>query len=90
MLFATTAAIEIDASQEASLQMDSAPASPADATTVYVSLLQTNTVGLRAERFVNWKRRDANAVKYLTATAWPAPASDGGALREGNGKTPKA
>ena len=51
------AASTIDASQEASLQMDSAPASPADATTVYVSLWQTNTVGLRAERFVNWKRR---------------------------------
>jgi HK97 family phage major capsid protein/HK97 family phage prohead protease len=65
--------IEIDASQEASLQMDSAPASPADATTVYVSLWQTNTVGLRAERFVNWAKANANAVKYLTATAWPAP-----------------
>jgi len=65
--------IEIDASQEASLQMDSAPASPADATTVYVSLWQTNSVGLRAERFVNWAKANANAVKYLTATAWPAP-----------------
>jgi HK97 family phage major capsid protein/HK97 family phage prohead protease len=67
--------IEIDASQEASLQMDSAPASPADATTVYVSLWQTNTVGLRAERFVNWAKANANAVKYLTAAAYPAPAS---------------
>jgi HK97 family phage major capsid protein len=65
--------IEIDASQEASLQMDSAPMSPADATTVYVSLWQTNSVGLRAERFVNWQKANANAVKYLTATAWPAP-----------------
>jgi HK97 family phage major capsid protein/HK97 family phage prohead protease len=65
--------IEIDASQEASLQMDSAPASPADATTVYVSLWQTNSIGLRAERFVNWNKASANAVKYLTATAWPAP-----------------
>ena len=49
--------------------MDSAPVSPADATTVMVSLWQHNTVGLRAERFANWKRVDANAVKYLTAAA---------------------
>jgi HK97 family phage major capsid protein len=81
--------IEIDASQEASLQMDSAPASPADATTVYVSLWQTNTVGLRAERFVNWAKANANAVKYLTAAAYPAPASEG-VTRETNGKAAKA
>ena len=43
--------------------MDSAPMSPADATTVYVSLLQNNLVGLRAERFVNWKRGNAKAVQ---------------------------
>jgi hypothetical protein len=30
-------------------------------------------VALRAERFVNWKRVTTNAVKYLTAAAWPAP-----------------
>jgi len=73
ILYADDGGVTIDASREASLQMDSAPASPADATTVYVSLWQTNTVGLRAERFANWKRANANAVKYLTATAWPAP-----------------
>jgi HK97 family phage major capsid protein/HK97 family phage prohead protease len=73
ILYADDGGVTIDASQEASLQMDSAPASPADATTVYVSLWQTNSVGLRAERFVNWAKANANAVKYLTATAWPAP-----------------
>jgi hypothetical protein len=62
--------------------MDSAPASPADATTVYVSLWQTNTVGLRAERVVNWNKANANAVKYLTATAWPAPTSSGAMMEE--------
>jgi len=71
--------------------MDSAPMSPADATTVYVSLFQTNSVALRAERFINWKKVNANAVKYLTATAWPAPtgttsaAADAPTVR--NGKT---
>jgi HK97 family phage major capsid protein/HK97 family phage prohead protease len=75
ILYADDGGVTIDASQEASLQMDSAPASPADATTVYVSLWQTNTVGLRAERFINWNKANANAVKYLTAAAYPAPAA---------------
>jgi hypothetical protein len=74
VLYADDGGVTIDASREASLQMDSAPASPADATTVYVSLWQTNSVGLRAERFVNWKRASTNAVKYLTAAAYTAPA----------------
>jgi len=74
VLYADEGGVTIDASREASLQMDSAPASPADATTVYVSLWQTNCVGLRAERFINWKRANANAVKYLTGAAYPAPA----------------
>jgi HK97 family phage major capsid protein/HK97 family phage prohead protease len=72
ILYADDGAVSIDASTEASLQMDSAPTSPADATTVYVSLFQTNTVALRAERFANWKRVGAS-VKYLTGAAYPAP-----------------
>ena len=63
----------IDASTEASLQMDSAPASPVDATTVYASMFQMNAVALRAERYITWKRVGTNTVKYLTATAWPSP-----------------
>jgi HK97 family phage major capsid protein/HK97 family phage prohead protease len=77
ILYADDGGVTIDASREASLQMDSAPMSPSDATTVYVSLWQTNTVGLRAERFVNWNKANANAVKYLTAAAYPAPSAAG-------------
>ena len=87
ILYASDPNVEIDASQEASLQMDSAPASPADATTVYVSLWQTNTIGMRAEQFVNWARANTNAVKYLTATAWPAPTGTGA---DANGRTKAA
>jgi hypothetical protein len=74
ILYADDGGVTIDASREASLQMDNAPMSPADATTVYVSLWQNNLVGLRAERFINWAKANANAVKYLTGAAYPAPA----------------
>ncbi len=74
ILYADDGGVTIDASREASLQMDSAPMSPVDATTVMVSLWQANCVGLRAERFITWKRVNTNAVKYLTAAAYPAPA----------------
>jgi HK97 family phage major capsid protein/HK97 family phage prohead protease len=74
ILFADDGGVTIDASTEASLQMDSAPDSPVAATTVYVSMFQMNTVALRAERFITWKKANANAVKYLTAAAYPAPA----------------
>jgi HK97 family phage major capsid protein len=87
ILFADDGGVTIDASREASLQMDSAPASPADATTVYVSLWQTNCVGLRAERFVNWKRVGTNSVKYLTAANWPAPSDVTGEPQAANGRT---
>jgi HK97 family phage major capsid protein len=73
VLYADDGGVTIDASEQASLQMDSAPMSPADATTVLVSLWQNNCVGLRAERFINWAKANPNAVKYLTAAAWPAP-----------------
>ena len=78
ILMADEGGVTIDVSREASLQMDSAPMSPADATTVYVSLWQNNMIGLRAERYINWVKANANAVKYLTAAAWPSPTGDGG------------
>jgi HK97 family phage major capsid protein/HK97 family phage prohead protease len=84
ILFADDGGVTIDASREASLQMDSAPESPVTATTVLVSLWQHNMVGLRAERFVNWKRV-GNSVIYLTAAAYPAPS--GMTLMRTNGGT---
>lgn len=55
----------IDASNQASLQMESAPDSPPTATTLMVSLWQANMVGLRAERWINWKKRRTTAVGYI-------------------------
>jgi len=77
-------AVAIDLSREASLQMDDAPMNPADATTVFTSLWQNNLVGLRAEKFANWKRLKLEAVKYVSgatyAPAYMAPSGNGGTL----------
>lgn len=60
----------LDASTEASLQMDSAPDATPSATTVFVSLWQMNMVGIRAERYINWGKRRSGAVQYITGTAY--------------------
>jgi HK97 family phage major capsid protein/HK97 family phage prohead protease len=77
VLVADDGGVTVDVSREASIQMDSAPMSPSDATTVYVSMFQNNLVALRAERFVNWKRGRDEAVKYVSgATYTPTVAED--------------
>lgn len=65
--------IAVDMSREASLEMkDSSLTQDATAGTgvAMVSLWQSNLVGLRAERTINWKRRRSSAVAYLTGVAW--------------------
>ena len=52
----------VDASREATLQMDSAPASGAQSG---VSMFQSNMVAIRAERFANWARRRDTAVAVI-------------------------
>ena len=68
ILYADEGGVTIDVSREASLQMDSAPMAVPDATTVLTSLWQMNYVGLRAERFINWKKARAGVVQYTVAT----------------------
>lgn len=60
----------VDMSDQASLQMDSAPDNPSTASTIMVSLWQRNMVGFRAERTINWARRRTSAVAYLTGVNW--------------------
>lgn len=74
ILLADDGQVSIDASREASLQMDNAPANPSDATTVMVSLWQRNLVGIRAERYVNWVKARAASVQYLSGVEWGDPA----------------
>ena len=68
ILLADDGGVSIDVSREASLQMDSAPMNPPDATVVMKSLWQMNCVGLRAERAINWKKVRAGCVQYTVQT----------------------
>jgi len=60
--------VVIDASREASLEMLDNPtnASAPPTATSLVSLWQTNSIGIKAERFVNWQKRRAEAVAMVT------------------------
>jgi hypothetical protein len=53
----------IDTSGEASVQMDSAPATPP---TPLVSFWQQNLLGIKAERYIYWMMRRAAAVTRIT------------------------
>jgi HK97 family phage major capsid protein len=71
--------VVIDASREASLQMLNSSASGAGAptnnsatptATSLVSMFQTNSVALRAERWINWKKRRSAAVAVIAHVKW--------------------
>jgi hypothetical protein len=61
-------AVSIESSDQASLEMSDAPTQ--DGTTgagaSMVSLWQSGLLGLKAERFINWKKRRAQAVQYIS------------------------
>lgn len=70
--------VTIDASREASLQMLDNPTNDAanggnPIATTMVSLWQTNAIGLRAERYINWQKRRNAAVQMLTNVNWGEP-----------------
>lgn len=67
--------VTIDASREASLQMNTTPDNPTTASTVLVSLWQRNLVALRAERYMNWKKRRSAAAQYISGTNYGATQS---------------
>ena len=71
--------ITIDASREASLQMDDAPTNASGTppvATQLVSMFQTNSVALKAERMINWKKRRPGAVQLIEGPAY----TSGGAV----------
>lgn len=66
IMLADDGQVVIDASNQASVQMDTAPDSPPTASTNMVSLWQMNMTGLRAERWINWLKRRSTAVGYIS------------------------
>lgn len=69
--------VVVDASREASLQMLDNPTnnSSTGASAQLVSMFQTNSIAIRAERFINWKRRRAEAVAYVTGINYSSTAT---------------
>lgn len=70
VMVADDGGVDIDVSREASLQMESAPDSPETASTVTVNLWQHNMVAFKAERFITWKKRRAEAVQLISGAAY--------------------
>ena len=66
VLLADEGQFDVSFSREASLQMDSAPASPVDASTVYMSFFQQNLIGVKPARWINWERAAVGSVVYMT------------------------
>ena len=70
-------AVTIDASREASLEMLDNPTnnSATGTATSHVSMFQTNSVALKAERTINWAVRRAAGVQYIEAAAYTSVTS---------------
>jgi Phage capsid family/Caudovirus prohead serine protease len=67
--------VSVDQSTEASLEMSDAPAHDSSTPTgaSLVSMFQTNSVAVRAERMINWVRGRSQSVAYLTSADWGGP-----------------
>lgn len=64
--------VVIDASREASLQMLDDPTNNSGTATAtsMVSMFQTNSVAIRAERWINWQKRRASAAAVISGVNW--------------------
>lgn len=64
--------VSVDASREASIEMSDAPGQDATAGTgaSMVSMFQTNSIAIRAEREINWKKLRSDAVVYMDDVNW--------------------
>jgi hypothetical protein len=71
--------VTVDVSTEASLQMLDNPTNDVTTPTptTMVSLWQTNSIGLRAERFINWVKLRSTAVQWYDDINWGSVGSPG-------------
>lgn len=73
ILLADEGQIELDVSTQASIQMDDAPTNKSTATatgTSVVSMFQTNSMAIRAVRFMNWTKKRSTACQFIQAAAY--------------------
>lgn len=71
--------VTLDSSREASIQMTDAPTNDSSTGTgqSLVSMYQTNSVAIRAERFINWAKLRTNAVSFIDDVNWGSVGSPG-------------
>lgn len=65
--------VTIDVSQEASIEMSDAPANESatpTASAYMVSMYQSNSLAIRAEREISWKKLRSTAVTYMDDVNW--------------------
>ena len=64
--------VTLDASREASIQMSDAPTNDAATGTgqSLVSMYQTNSIAVRAERYINWLKARTTAVSFIDDANW--------------------
>jgi len=70
IMLADDGQVILDSSNQASVQLDTTPDSPPGASSPYISLWQMNMTGLRAERWINWKKRRSTVVQYITSARY--------------------
>lgn len=72
VLLADEGGVEIDVVREASIEMDTAPTNDSATPTAaaLVSLWQTHAVAFKVSQFINWERRNADAVRLITGAAY--------------------
>lgn len=73
ILLADDGGVTVSVSQEASLQMDDAPTNQSTATatgTTVVSMFQTNSMAIKAVRYINWAKKRTQAAQWIQAAAY--------------------
>lgn len=69
-------AVDVKISDQATIEMTDSPAgdatTPTAGSTAYVSMFQTNSLAVLAERFITWKKLRSTAVVYMDDVNWGA------------------
>jgi len=68
ILFSDDGGIEVDVSEQATIEMDGTPTSPPTASTVTVALWQNNLIAVKVLRWIAYQRARAGSVAYMVST----------------------